>query len=688
MFYLSQLRLTTVAFIFVGTIGHFPCALAQKTSQSTKAETLTLEHILVIGEKTERTLKDTSSSVSVISEQTINSLQNYTLSNAVAEVPNIVVSSGSAPNIRGVNGNGSAGGFNSITGGAKARVTTVIDGIAEPFVADQTGDSAIWDIRQIEVFRGPQSTSFGRNSIGGMIYITTKDPDFDREGAIRIGYRNRDRYLDGAAMISGPIIDDKLAFRVSAEILDAQTLTDDTGYATNKPDYDLNQLKSYRVRSKLLWAINENLQTLLTYSINNEAGDAGRIYVTAENPLDYKRIWFRDIETDSDTLSLKTDYYLSDYLSLDLLVAYNQYQWIADEYMPNPADEQYIVFDDDNTTIETKLNFEQSAGRWNGFIGLAYFERKQDFSSQGSYEYTGKDSSDSEAIYGEFTYNLNEQLHITAGLRIERESQDRNFNYISYGIISRLKQDDTLTLPKLALLYDISEQTTLGLSARKGYNAPGGALNFTQQSYYYYDKEEVSTYEASIRSDLANGRINLSANLFYNDYDGYQALNSLRTITNMNKVTTYGLEMELRAQISDTFELTSGLGLLKSNIDDGGKSYQSVNGNELSTAPGLTGNIGLYYYFSNAFNTGLSARYVGEYFGDIENTAGQEAGGYTLARLSSNYVSEQWQLSGYINNLFNEKAYTVRSPANRNTPAYAAILDPRTIGLALTYHFN
>ena len=155
-----------------------------------------LETIVVVGEKRERSLKDTASSVSVISEETLKSMQHQTITDAVSEIANVVALSGAVPDIRGVSGNGSAGGFNSVSGGAKGRVSILIDGVAEPFVADLTGDSGIWDIEQIEVYRGPQSTSNGRNSIAGSIYIKTTDPGFDWDGAARLGYRNEEGYID------------------------------------------------------------------------------------------------------------------------------------------------------------------------------------------------------------------------------------------------------------------------------------------------------------------------------------------------------------------------------------------------------------------------------------------------------------------------------------------------------------
>lgn len=146
-------------------------ALLSSISMSTAAAAVeiasadAIEKITVYGEKIERSLKDTTSSVSVIDKETLDSGQYQSISNALSEIPNVVVLTGSVPDIRGVSGNGSASGFNSFTGGARARVSTLIDGVAEPFVADLTGDTGLWDIQQIEIFRGPQSTINGRNSI-------------------------------------------------------------------------------------------------------------------------------------------------------------------------------------------------------------------------------------------------------------------------------------------------------------------------------------------------------------------------------------------------------------------------------------------------------------------------------------------------------------------------------------------
>lgn len=643
-----------------------------------------MEEIVVVGEKTQRSLKDTASSVSVISEETLNSMQHQTITDAVAEIANVVVLSGAVPDIRGVSGNGSAGGFNSISGGARARVTTLIDGVAEPFVADLTGDSGIWDIQQIEVYRGPQSTSNGRNSLAGSIYIKTKDPSFDWEGAVRLGYRNNDNYVDAAAVLSGPIIEDTLAFRLSVQQLDAETITDETEFATNPAHYDLNEINTSRVKGKLLWKPSDQFQALLAYSTNKEQGDTGRIFYEGPDFSAHNRLFFRNIENDSDTTSVTINYELSDSLSLDVLLAEMDYEWGFDSYEATAAKEQQLAFDETNRTFDAKLNFGLDHDTWSGFVGLAYFDREQDVESLGAFAYGGDDESDSKAIYGEVDYALADAWTLTVGLRVQKEAQLRNFTYGSIDAV--LDQDDTITLPKLVLQYELSDQTTLAISARKGYNAAGGALNFTAQQYYFYEEEKVDTYEGSIRRSLADGTVNLSANVFYNNYDGYQALSSTRFITNLDEVVTYGAELEVVSRPRANLELRAALGLLRSDVKDAGVGYPNADGNELNSAPSVTANIGGQYWLTNAFSVGVSMRYVDDYYGDFENTEGREAGGYTVTRLKANYETEKWRVAAFVNNVLDEEEYVTKEPISGRYPnGYVSVVDPRSIGFSVTY---
>ena len=95
-----------------------------------------IDTIVVTGEKIAKSLKDTITSVAVVDKSLLENGQLASVSEALAEMANVVVLTGSVPDMRGVSGNGGATGFNSFSGGSKARVSTLVDGVSQPFVAD------------------------------------------------------------------------------------------------------------------------------------------------------------------------------------------------------------------------------------------------------------------------------------------------------------------------------------------------------------------------------------------------------------------------------------------------------------------------------------------------------------------------------------------------------------------------
>jgi iron complex outermembrane recepter protein len=651
-----------------------------------------IEVIKVTGEKTERSLKDTAASVAVVNQALLDNGQLVSMSDALADISNVVVLTGAVPDIRGVSGNGSATGFNSFTGGARARVSNLVDGVAQPFVADLTGDTGLWDIAQVEVFRGPQSTSNGRNSIGGAVFVNTKNPQMAWEGAVRLGYRNQSNFFDSAAVLSGPIVDDELAFRISSQWIEGETYSNPIVYPSNPTKSKFNQLDTNNTRAKLLWTPKalQDLSLLYSYQHYQEQGNAGRLYFSAKEPRAYEPLFQRDMGTKSDTNSLKLDYQLSELWSLETLLAYMDYQWDAQAYEATVAAESDVLMLQKELTFDSKFNYGRSSDTYSGFVGLAYFKRDQDFQSTGATSYYGEDASDSKAVYGEGSYRFDKVWSLTAGVRVEREEQQRDFNLLTRGkwVRALLDNEKTFTLPKLVLQYQLASHTTLSASARQGYNAGGGAFNGVTNAYYYYESEAVNTYELGSRSVLQNGNTSISANLFYNDFTDYQALSSSRTITNIDQAQSYGLELEAYTMLGEQWQLHSSLGLLRSKIVKAASGFATAIGNELNSAPSVTGSLGLSFWLTEQWKLDVSSNYVGEFYGDLNNTRERTAGDYVLTRASVSYNSDSWLVSAFVNNAFDEEGMTTRDPASRAYPdGYVAMVNPRTLGLSATYSF-
>ena len=67
--------------------------------------------------------------------------------------------------------------------------------------------------------------------------------------------------------------------------------------------------------------------------------------------------------------------------------------------------------------------------------------------------------------------------------------------------------------------------------------------------------------------------------MFYNNFNGYQALSSARKITNIEDAHSYGLEVEAYSML-EQWQLHGGFGLLKTKIDES-SAFPDAVGNDL-----------------------------------------------------------------------------------------------------------
>lgn len=123
---------------------------------------------------------------------------------------------------------------------------------------------AVFDLERVEVLRGPQGTLFGAGSEGGTVRYITPQPGLDKySGYARAELSGTEKgspnYEAGVA-IGGPIVQDKLGFRISG------WYRRDGGYI-NRVDYqslattqkDANYTDTYVVRAAMTWAPTSSL---------------------------------------------------------------------------------------------------------------------------------------------------------------------------------------------------------------------------------------------------------------------------------------------------------------------------------------------------------------------------------------------------------------------------------------------
>lgn len=653
---------------------------------------VTAERITVIGEKAGRTLKETAASVVVLNEQDLHGGQFLSIYDALLDMANITFQPGGLPSIRGLAGSGSALGFTAYASGSKPRLTTLIDGVVEPFNSELSGDTGLWDVEQIEVFRGPQSTSIGRNSIGGMMVVQTKKPTQDWQSNMRVGVRDQDQFVEAAAAISGPLIEDELSFRLATQSIQGDTHfnfivkpEDQAKYGDTYP-FDANRVESNNLRAKLLWepSAAPDFSAMLTYAYRKETGGSRNTYITGP-ASEYTADSARFQTTRSHTYVLSADYLFSDAIDVDLKVAYMDYE---DGFQQFPLPWR-VQLKENSTTVDAKINFNPQNSIASGFVAISTSDRDQDFQNVGLY--IGEDSLKSTSLYGESYIQLNDDLELLLGGRLLKESQKRHFSMPRFNIDYLIDTEKTLFNPKAVLSYDYTDATRFALSARRGYNSGGGAYRWFTNELYYFKPESVWTYEFTTRSSIFDNKIELGANLFFNQYDNYQLTGKGDSgnprdsvIVNLKGVESYGLELEATTQLSEKFSLDTSLGLLHTKVTEVDEYNPHMLAKELSGAPSLSANIGLTYWHSSELYFKGSVSYTGEHFTDIANDDFSTVDAYSLARFAMGYEAEHWQVNAYINNAFDNQHVLSGQEVGYS---WATVLDPRTVGASVTYNF-
>ncbi|WP_428243518.1 TonB-dependent receptor [Gynuella sp.] len=668
-------------------------------------DSINLDTLIVTGEKVNKSAKKTTTGVTVLTGDVIGDGDKKDVADVVTEAPNVISSGSGATNIRGVDGGGAATGVVSFISGSRPRVSTSIDGIAESWAGYMFVNGDLWDVEQVEVLRGPQSTNQGRNSIGGSIVVQTKDPSFDWEAGIRGGFEtanDHNRY-QLAGMLSGPIIDDELAFRLAIDGLNGNGYIDyDYADGTDKAPWDPSEQTNINVRGKLLWEPDyiAGLSAKLTVNhreaegeylnfVNNFDGHKLSDYTLTMS--DYTNTRYQDSEVNS--FSTDIDYAFNDALSNVLSISYSDYHASFEVYPDNWPRKMDLI--ETSTTLENRVVYAPAQGHLSGMVGFYLYNSQKDLDvliepTENVFNdlFTSDDETTTLAIFGEMTYNLLEPLDLILGARLENERQDRDFVASAWQDAPTIDavEDETMFLPKIGLTYAVSADTVLGLTARKGYNAGGATLN-SDDEYYTFDKEEVWTYEFSTRSTFLDNRLNVSTNTFYNQYKDYQALSGIE-IENIPEGYSYGFEAEVRSSVTPTLEVYETVGLLKSLVTKSTDENPEWKKNEFNYAPSINFGLGLKKYLGLSWSAGLDANYVGEYYSTINNDEDRIAGDYTVVDLNLTYSRGNITVGTYVNNLFNERVTLSQSSYSSWFDAgyqEATLGAPRTIGMTVEY---
>ena len=184
------------------------------------AQSETVDRIVVTAEKREQNIREVPASITAFNDVQLDNLHADDLTDYAAYVPGLQVDSDGAPGRVSI----ALRGITTLSSGST--VGTYIDetpvGSSGLYAAASTFqlDLLPYDIRRVEILRGPQGTLYGANSIGGLIKYVTMEPslterEFHLGGGLSGTENADDPGWDVHAVANIPIVQDRLAVRAS-----------------------------------------------------------------------------------------------------------------------------------------------------------------------------------------------------------------------------------------------------------------------------------------------------------------------------------------------------------------------------------------------------------------------------------------------------------------------------------------
>lgn len=695
---------------------------AQEDDPQSPPEVLILDGITVTARKVEEPIQQVPFGITVfgadnVERQRIVDVPTFARQTPGANIFDSGVRSAFSPSIRG---NGSFAPLSS----DDTSVPLFIDGVPVPLRAS---DREFFDIERIEVLRGPQSTTFGRNAQAGAISITTAQPTlepfFQLGGEVgNLGFRRV------TALASGPLTD-SVAGRLAA-----QFDTRDGDIPDIVRDEDTRSEDLVTVSGKLVWTPAETSDVTLAvrYGYYDEEPTQGALRENTDFPqlalappssliteLAGMGLTARhDFEAATLTSVTGVQYYSSD-LKIDETdgLVFSALTGFPLEAFSDPnADFRDQSEDQIQVSQELRLDGELESGtRW--LAGLSFYRADLDY----TLDFTGPNLLDgnfvndhtttSYSVFGEVTVPLADNLRGIVGLRFTREHKDFQGRYTDTsgsGVVSSFIEDESvafnLITGRAALSYDFTPNLTGFISVSRGAKAGGFQLVDPDVTRGIptsdFNASYTWAYEAGVRGVLFDGLLDLSASAFFNDTKDedvsvFQLLPIFQSVTENVDTQVYGLEVEAAVRPTDGLTLSGGLALLRTEITSSDVE-DIVPGNETPFAPGVSFNLATEYehpltvfgFDGSAFGR-IDYQYVGSRTVDPQNTFDLDP--YDLVSLRVGWDSDRLSIYGFVDNLFDE-VYEEATLVGGLTPegdnvSFAIPGQPRRYGIGARVRF-
>ncbi len=681
-----------------------------------------LEEIVVTAQKRENTLQSEPVAVSAFSGEEITRSGGNDANVLGYIVPNLHVGEetnrdGLSMTIRGVSGT-------DVRNAADPTTAFHVDG---SYVPRLSGPQAyFYDVERIEVLRGPQGTLYGRNSTAGVVNVITNKPDFNEFAGLAEITAGEYGLIQFNGVLNVPL-SDQAAARI------AVMSNNRDGYRENAPSEDGDDADEMGVRVHLAFQAGENTSVLLTGE-SYERGGVGGVGSFATfpndntgllssdpagvNPIDTQG--YRDSSDSNFRFELTHSFGAMEFI---YLAAYRNHErdFLADaDYTAEPTIQSFVQETTESATWTHEARVTSTGeGAFRYIAGIYLLDEEIDgdfrvglthfrfgpifrvrFVDQGL-------TNESAAAFLHTTYQVNDRLRWTAGLRYTSDEKDKGGHAGDLGMTADtatgsfqtvgLANGPTFFLApqianpewnettfKLGFDYDVSENSLLYAYVSTGFKAGGynrGSQTQPGAPLVVYNPETVTAVEGGWKMTSASGRARFNVAAFVYDYKDLQLgqtfTNEAGTITNQtvnaSDASVWGLELEAEALFGESGRGVFSFGYLSTEFDDFtgvddplivGSQSLSASGNELTRAPGFTASIMLepviWQFNGGTLTPRVQFHSESEAYLAVLNRDFETRDSFTKTDLSLYYQSagQNWYAEAYVRNLEDEDVAT------------------------------
>ncbi|WP_024606378.1 MULTISPECIES: TonB-dependent receptor [unclassified Pseudoalteromonas] len=668
-----------------------------------------LERIVVTGDFQRESIQTLSASASLFSEDEINQRGASYLDEMLGSAANVNFASGASRGryiqIRGV------GLRSQFVDPINPSVGLVIDGINYSGLG---GSSLLFDIDQVEIYRGPQGTRFGADGMAGMIQMGSAKATSDPSLKLQVGAGTYNTREAGIAASTG--LTDDTSARVSYFRRKSDGYVDNL-YLNDETQNQDEQVARFKINSQLTKHLNTELN-LHYIDINNGYDaftlDNSRNSVADEPGQDNQEsyaIGVNNTYTGFDAFDVNLNLSAID---TELLYSFDE-DWVCNDtsepklcaaglHPDGYSSTDLYSRDRDDQSVD--LQFNSKTGNW--VAGIYYQNRDVDLERQYTWlasPFSSTYETSNVAVYGQVATPIGPKTTLITGLRVEQYQGDYTD---SNGFIQ--DTDDVMVGGKIALEYQVIDRTMIYTSITRGYKAGGinsealakakdEGLNLSAdffQQHTSFDPEYLWSGEFGVKGSSLDDKFTLRLAAFYMHRDDIQ-LKAWQVegqqftgyVDNASSGSNYGLEIEGSYQLTDNLFLTGSAGYLNTEIDDFvTQSGLNQDGREQAQSPKYQYAFTARYNFTNAFYgmVGIEGK-DDYYFSDSHNS---QAPSSNLVNLSFGYEADMWAVRAWARNVFDETLPT-RGFEFGNDPqdgyqthTYTQLGEPRVAGVTFT----